>query len=251
MYLSKNIKEFRVSNNMTQEYLAKLLNTTSKSISRWELGITFPEIPNLIKLSNIFEVSVDDLLGVSEIRIDNYLKDLEKKELEFVKNHELNKILELYQKAYIDYPNNIEIINSLVNIMTKICIDTKDSKYVKNIVELSEKILLESKNDIITTNAKKNLVLVYKLINNIELSKIYCNELSCDLLTNGDILKTRYLNDEELQYAVYNNLNNLIDELILEYEFQKNYNILVTYDAKKIVLDKINRLYNMINSGEV
>ena len=49
---------------MTQTELASLLCTTQDSISLWELGKSYPDIPTLIKIANIFEVTTDYLLGL-------------------------------------------------------------------------------------------------------------------------------------------------------------------------------------------
>lgn len=62
MNLSKNIKNLRISKKMTQEEVAQLLGTTSKSVSRWEQCITYPDITLLPLIANIFEVTVDELL---------------------------------------------------------------------------------------------------------------------------------------------------------------------------------------------
>ena len=52
----------RKSKGMTQQELADILGVTNKAISKWETGEAFPETAQLIPLSNIFGVTVDDLL---------------------------------------------------------------------------------------------------------------------------------------------------------------------------------------------
>lgn len=65
---------------MTQEEVTQLLGTTSKLVSRWEQGITYPDITLLPLIANIFEVTVDELLGVESIKQDEYVKTLKNKE---------------------------------------------------------------------------------------------------------------------------------------------------------------------------
>jgi len=57
------LKELRKSNNITQVELAKMLNLTQSSVSEWENEISRPEYENLIKLADIFDVSLDELMG--------------------------------------------------------------------------------------------------------------------------------------------------------------------------------------------
>ena len=60
--IGKFIYECRVKKNMTQKELAFKLNVTGSAISRWERGIGCPDISLLSELSNVLDVSIDDLL---------------------------------------------------------------------------------------------------------------------------------------------------------------------------------------------
>ena len=52
----------RKSMNMTQGGLAKKLHITDKAVSKWERGLSFPDISLLIPLSEILNISLYDLL---------------------------------------------------------------------------------------------------------------------------------------------------------------------------------------------
>ena len=52
----------RKSMNMTQRELAKKLHITDKAVSKWERGLSFPDISLLIPLSEILNISLYDLL---------------------------------------------------------------------------------------------------------------------------------------------------------------------------------------------
>ena len=52
----------RKSMNMTQGELAKKLHITDKAVSKWERGLSFPDISLLIPLSEILNISLYDLL---------------------------------------------------------------------------------------------------------------------------------------------------------------------------------------------
>lgn len=57
------LKELREEKEMTQEELGKLLNVSRQTISGYEAGAIEPSISNLIKLADIFNISLDYLLG--------------------------------------------------------------------------------------------------------------------------------------------------------------------------------------------
>lgn len=60
------LKTLRIENKMSQPDLAKLVGVSNGMISFWENGINEPTITNLIKLSQIFEVSTDYILGLED-----------------------------------------------------------------------------------------------------------------------------------------------------------------------------------------
>lgn len=62
MALSDNIIKYRIKNGMTQEQLAQSLRISRQSISKWELGQNLPSIDNLISLSGLLDISLDELI---------------------------------------------------------------------------------------------------------------------------------------------------------------------------------------------
>lgn len=62
MNFSENLKIIRNEKQLTQEKFAELLNVSRQAISKWESGQGYPEIDKLVKLSEIFEVSLDELM---------------------------------------------------------------------------------------------------------------------------------------------------------------------------------------------
>lgn len=63
--VADRIKQLRTSNNMTQTDLAKKLNITRSSVNAWEMGISIPSTTYIVELSQLFKVSTDYLLGLS------------------------------------------------------------------------------------------------------------------------------------------------------------------------------------------
>ena len=63
--VADRIKQLRTSNNMTQADLAKKLNITRSSVNAWEMGISIPSTTYIVELSQLFKVSTDYLLGLS------------------------------------------------------------------------------------------------------------------------------------------------------------------------------------------
>ena len=60
------IKEFRHKNNYTQRYIAYKLGVSQQSVVKWEQGKSIPRIVHLVKLANLMQCSVDELVNSIE-----------------------------------------------------------------------------------------------------------------------------------------------------------------------------------------
>lgn len=61
--LQENIKILRTQRAMSQEELAEKLSVVRQTVSKWEKGLSVPDSELLIRLAEVFDVSVSDLLG--------------------------------------------------------------------------------------------------------------------------------------------------------------------------------------------
>ena len=61
------ISTLRKEKGMTQKDLADMLNITDKAVSKWERNIAFPDTATLPKITEIFVVSVEELMNAKSI----------------------------------------------------------------------------------------------------------------------------------------------------------------------------------------
>ncbi len=62
MIFSEKLQILRKSRGFTQEELGELLEVSRQAVTRWESGQAYPDIMNLIQISNLFNVTVDWLI---------------------------------------------------------------------------------------------------------------------------------------------------------------------------------------------
>lgn len=67
MNFAQRLKDLRIKSELNQTQLAQKLNLRSSAISKYEKGLTQPGIDTLVLLSQIFKVSLDYLVGNSDI----------------------------------------------------------------------------------------------------------------------------------------------------------------------------------------
>lgn len=72
MLIGEQLLKLRIEHNMTQEEFAEYMDVSRQSVSKWELNKTLPDVNKLLKISDLFQVSIDYLLkGTGEKYISN------------------------------------------------------------------------------------------------------------------------------------------------------------------------------------
>ena len=63
MRFADNLKQLRRDRHLSQEELAELLHVSRQAVSKWEQGLGYPEVENLLLLSRQLNISLDQLLA--------------------------------------------------------------------------------------------------------------------------------------------------------------------------------------------
>ena len=107
--IGTNIKRLRTARNITQEQLSDAMNVTCAAVSKWERGETYPDISLLQPLAYFFGVTLDELMGYDQKKIQAEIDDV----IELYKKHrgyDYNKAREIIVNAYRNYPNDYRIM---------------------------------------------------------------------------------------------------------------------------------------------
>ena len=62
MEIGKKLKDARMKSGFTQEAVAEKINVSRQTISNWENEKSYPDIVSVIELSDLYSISLDDLL---------------------------------------------------------------------------------------------------------------------------------------------------------------------------------------------
>ena len=74
MTIGERIKMLRKQNAMTQEELAEHLFVSYQAISKWECGLSNPDLSLIAPLTKLFNISADELLGITDAENDQMRK---------------------------------------------------------------------------------------------------------------------------------------------------------------------------------
>ncbi len=106
--ISENIRKYRKEHKLTQEQLAEAMHVTVGAVSKWESGLSVPDISLIMELADFFGISVDALLGY-KIQNNNVSNTAERiKSLTIEKRFD-DGIMEV-EKALQKYPNSFDIV---------------------------------------------------------------------------------------------------------------------------------------------
>ncbi|SHJ10091.1 helix-turn-helix domain-containing protein [Pseudobutyrivibrio xylanivorans] len=83
MELGKRIKDLRSAHNWNQDELAEKMFVSRQTISNWENEKSYPDIQSILLLSNIFEISLDQLVKGDVEQMQEIINDQDVKQMKF------------------------------------------------------------------------------------------------------------------------------------------------------------------------
>lgn len=112
--IAENIKGFRKQHSFTQEQLAEALGVTVGAVYKWESGQSVPEVKLIMELADLFEISVDTLLGYDRQseNIGNRIARIK----QFVFDKDFDEAVLEAEKALKKYPNNFDIVYTAAKV---------------------------------------------------------------------------------------------------------------------------------------
>ncbi len=143
---SENLKLFRKTKGYSQEELAIRLNVVRQTISKWEKGLSVPDADMIIRIAEVFEVSVSEILGAkidNEIDINIVAEQLSRiNEQLAIKNRRSHRIW----KTVAIIIATIIAVNIILIIIGLVLFNTVKTE--KNISTVTEsQIIVEEKNE--------------------------------------------------------------------------------------------------------
>lgn len=113
LYIAENLKRLRQGCGLTQEQLAERLGVSFQSVSRWETGLSYPDIEMIPEIAAFFEVSTDVLMGVEKATMEQNLAR-DKKILRMDEFETMEERLAFIEELHRKYPHDAEILVDLV-----------------------------------------------------------------------------------------------------------------------------------------
>ena len=90
--ISKYLQFLRKSHNYTQDDLSKELGLSRQAVSKWETGMTIPDLEVLLKISKLYDITINDILEpkIHPQRITDF------EQISTISEKELKEVLEQF-----------------------------------------------------------------------------------------------------------------------------------------------------------
>jgi len=194
--MKDTLRALRQKKGITQEALANTLGITPQSVGKWERGEGFPDITLLPHIALYFGVSIDDLLNVGQVRIDETIRAYseESHRLKNIGDNEAN--LALWERASSEFPNDCRVLEGLMLAINREAVRPCPHDEAERIIALGERILAESTDSEIRERAVQTLCYTYDSIGDRENALRYA-DMGGNLYTTRADLRASVLNGEE------------------------------------------------------
>lgn len=175
--LSKNLRELRLKNDLTQEQLAEIFTVSPQAISRWENGSTYPDITMLPSIANYFNISLDELVGMDEIRNSVRINNIYANASKYREDNMLDEAINTLKEGIKVYPSNYGFLSELALTLTLKSNSESDDDLVNEAISLSERVLKNSTSEKLRSTTAANLCFLYLKANKPEKAKNLVNSL--------------------------------------------------------------------------
>lgn len=113
MTIGEKIKELRRKNDLTQEKLADYLRVSYQAVSKWETGVTCPDLSMLAPLTKLLHTSADELLGLAGNEPDARRTELDASYEDTWKTGDLQARWQTSSDAASEYPGDMKYLERL------------------------------------------------------------------------------------------------------------------------------------------
>lgn len=110
------IKELRKINDLTQEKLADSLGVSYQAVSKWETGVSCPDLALIAPLTRLLHCTSDELLGLDSPEVDERKAYFDGECFEYWKKDDHDADYLIAKQAVEEYPDNFEYLNWLASV---------------------------------------------------------------------------------------------------------------------------------------
>lgn len=237
MSFGQIIKKLRRKADMTQEELAELLAISPQAVSRWETDAAMPDISLLPRLTNIFNVSADELLEINVAKNEEKINEFLKNAKRALHHGDFQKSAEILGEAHRMFPRSYKIMYELANSL--LCVYSRQGKKeYDDVIALCKNILDNCTDSTLRYEALDTLALAYHYAGKNEEMLKLSEQMTPFAYSKERLMMWRWGFDSEALTKRQNYLSDLLHELL--------YTLLLIPNSKKYSSEETIQIWKRI-----
>lgn len=146
MRISLSIAQARKALQMTQEEVAEALGVSHVAVSKWERGVSYPDITLLPAIARLFHMSLDDLFSYQERLTSEEAVALTKQVLENFQSMSLQEALSKCKDIMKQYPNDMQLMKTVGSSLWRGLMYAESEEGMMPVILYAQELLLKVKN---------------------------------------------------------------------------------------------------------
>ena len=197
MTFAEKLKSMRKQSGMSQEKLAEKIGVSRQAITKWENNTGIPDIENMLALSSLFNVSVDELLSNEKIekkQTDYLYESVTEYDIDNIKRYDMNLggANTLVLSGYEGEKIRVRLAsNTLATLQSDFKVKIDDSK---NHIDID----ISRKNGMTEANAKEQVMIF------VQLPSQYIDRIEASINAGGVEVKNLNCENLELETKTHN-----------------------------------------------
>lgn len=247
MNIGDRIKELRVQKGLTQLDLAKTLELSNVAISKWETGVSKPDIQYLIPLSRVLGTSVDDLLSDQKKCSYSEIEAISREIFKLCQDNLMEEAYEISKEYMSEYKGDIDLKLNLLTILLSSIFGSSDD-VARRIVEDYETCLKSTNGDTLS-GASHIIVRYYISVKDIEKAEFYLakitgdsnlySQLKAEIFELQEDYELAYRTYEEILYSSSMMIQQVLEKLKRLANIDHDEDAFEYYIQKQIIANKL------------
>ena len=206
--IGNKIRELRKQKGITQEALASVLSVSPQAVSKWESGLTYPDMEMIPVIAGYFEVSMDILFDYDVREMKSKIQKITDEARRYFFD-DTPRYIEAIKTALQEYPENEFLLCCLLDAYEYALRDQDDTSHLNELIELSQKIITESSDFLRVCNAKDCQSAAYLKKGEYQKAKDVLETLPCDFNIRYDTMSFRLSGRDKLNASVFSRNHHL------------------------------------------
>lgn len=163
IHIAENLKKLRKERGLTQEALADFVGVSYQAVSKWERGDGYPDITLLPVIAGFFGVTLDDLVGMNEIRNKEKYDEFNMRAGKLASEGKIGEAIDTMREALKSFPSDYHFMAELACYLDGYG-KTKEERQAngEEAIRISERILEFCTDTKIRNNVQANICYAMK-----------------------------------------------------------------------------------------